>query len=186
MLSLAFLVTIPIRMKTLFAFLIFCCFCFSAHAQTEHIGDYEVKVISYQFKTTKGHLKKVNAEGIGIEDYKGNYFIFKTADIVKIKVRKRGLTFGNAVASGTLLGLGIGAGIWSLDESGNSADDMMKLTAALTASGAVIGTTVGAVAEVTQRKLTLSVNGNRQYFQKNYQRLEKYINYTPETLHVSN
>lgn len=159
---------------------------FTAKSQTENIGDYEVKVISYQFKTTKGHLKKVNAEGIGIEDYKGNYVIFRTADIKKIIIRKRGLTLGNAVASGTLLGLGIGGGIWSLDESGENATDMAKLTIVLTATGAVVGTAVGGISELSNRKLTLKVKGNQDYFKNNHQRLIKYVNPSDETIHVNN
>src|SRR6218665_604122 len=122
-------------MKAILTFLCFCCICFTLKAQN---GDYEIKVVSYKYKTTKGHLKKVNVEGIGVEDYKGNYIIFRTADIAKIKIRKRGLTLGNAVASGTLLGAGIGGAIWSLDENGESTAEMAKLTALLTVTGAVI------------------------------------------------
>ena len=149
-------------------------------------SDYEVKVVSYRYKTTKGQLKKVTPEGIGIEDYKGNYIIYRTSDIVKLKIKRRGLTLGRAVSSGTLLGLGIGAGLWSLDENGENAGDMVKLTVILTASGAVIGTAVGGIAELSHRKLTLSVNGNQDYFKNNYRRLEKYVNYAPEKLHVNN
>lgn len=144
-----------------------------------------MKVVSYRYQTTKGQLKKVTPEGIGIEDYKGNYIIFRTADIIKIKVKKRGLTLGKAVSSGALLGLAIGGGVWSLDENGENVGDMAKLTAVLAVSGAVIGTTVGGIAELSHRKLTLSVNGNQEYFKKNYQRLEKYVNHSPETLHVN-
>jgi len=173
-------------MKIVLTLLCCCCLFIKSQAQSENIGDYEVKVISYSYKTTKGHLKKVNAEGIGIEDYKGNYIIFRTADIKKIKIRKRGLTLGNAVASGTLLGVGIGAGVWSLDESGENTADMAKLTAALAVSGAVIGTAVGGISELSNRKLTLLVKGNQDYFKKNYQRLAQYVNTAEETLHVSN
>jgi len=173
-------------MKFLLALICFCCTSILVNAQTENIGDYEVKVVSYKYKTTKGQLKKVMPEGIGIEDYKGNYIIYRTPDIAKIKIKKRGLTLGRAVSAGTLLGLGIGAGVWSLDENGQNAEDMFKLTAVLTATGAVIGTAVGGVAEVANKKLTLNVNGDQDYFKKNYQRLSKYVNNTPETLHVSN
>lgn len=173
-------------MKFVLTFLVFCCVCFTAQAQTENIGDYEIKVISYKYQTIKGQLKKVTPEGIAIEDYKGNYVIYRTSDIIKLKIKRRGLTLGRAVSAGTLLGLGIGAGIWSLDENGQNVEDMFKLTAALTATGAVIGTVVGGVAEVANKKLTLSVQGNQEYFNKNYQRLVKYVNNTPETMHVSN
>lgn len=154
-------------------------------AQVANVGDYEVKVTSYRYKTTKGQLKKVSPEGIGIEDYQGNYIIFRTADIIKIKVRKRGLTFGKAVAGGTLLGLGAGAAIWSLDENGDATEDMLKLTAALTASGAAVGAVVGGVSEIAAGKLTLKVNGNVEYFKQNYQKLEKYLNYFEPIQHVN-
>ncbi|MNJ93006.1 hypothetical protein D3C87_106850 [compost metagenome] len=172
-------------MKFFLLLICFCCISLCCIAQSYN-SDYEVKVVCYRYKTTKGQLKKVTPEGIGIEDYKGNYIIYRTSDIVKLKIKRRGLTLGRAVSSGTLLGLGIGAGLWSLDENGENAGDMAKLTVVLTASGAVIGTAVGGIAELSHRKLTLSVNGNQDYFKNNYKRLEKYVNYAPETLHVNN
>ncbi|SOD14799.1 hypothetical protein [Pedobacter xixiisoli] len=172
-------------MKFFLPLICFCCISLCCIAQSYN-GDYEVKVVSYRYKTTKGQLKKITPEGIGIEDYRGNYIIYRTPDIVKIKVKKRGLTFGKAVSSGTLLGLAIGGGLWSLDENGENAGDMAKLTVVLTASGAVVGTAVGGIAELSNKKLTLNVNGNQEYFKKNYQRLEKYVNHAPETLHVNN
>jgi len=156
-----------------------------AFAQVSNVGDYEVKVTSYHYKTTKGRLKKVSPEGIGIEDYKGNYIIFRTAEIIKIKVKKRGLTFGEAVAGGTLLGLGAGAAIWSLDENGDATEDMLKLTAVLTASGAAVGAVVGGVSEIAAGKLTLKVNGNAEYFKQNYQKLERYLDFFEPIQHVN-
>ena len=173
-------------MKFLITLICFCSLSILGKAQTQNVGDYEVKVISSKYKTTKGQLKKVTPEGVGIEDFKGNYIIFRTSDIVKIKVKRRGLTLGRAVSTGTLAGVGIGAGVWSLDENGQNAGDMFKLTAALAVTGAVIGTVVGGVAELSSRKLTLSVKGNQEYFNKNYQRLNKYVNNAGETLHVNN
>ncbi|WP_199118492.1 hypothetical protein [Pedobacter sp. ASV28] len=148
-------------------------------------GDYKIKVVSYQYKTVKGQLKKVNAEGIGIEDDKGNYYIFRTADLIRIKIKKRGLTIGKGAGAGALTGLGIGGGIWSVDENGNDFADMAKLTIALTATGAMSGTLIGAIAEVINHKLTLRINGNQEYFNKNYIKLVPYVN--PATIqHVSN
>lgn len=167
-------------MKFLLTFFCVCSWSLFSYAQTETVRDYEIKVVSYQYKTTKGKLKKVSLEGIGMEDYKGNYIIFRTADIVKLKVRRKGLTLGKAVSAGTLLGLGIGGGLWSLDESGENTADLAKLTVVLTASGAIIGTAVGGLAEVANRRLTLNVNGDEAYFRKNYQLLEQYIDTAPE------
>lgn len=164
-------------MRTVLMFLVLCSFSLASLAQIENIGDYEIKVISYTYKTTKGRLKKVNAEGIGIEDYKGNYIIYRTADIIRIKVRKSGLTLGKSVAGGTLFGAGLGGTIWSLDESGQNMGDMAKLTALLTVTGAVVGTAVGGIVELSNTKLTLKVKGRQEYFKKNYQKLEKYAYY---------
>jgi hypothetical protein len=172
-----------IVLTILFAFLL----CITSSAQSiQNIGDYEVKVFSYKFKTTKGFLKKVNAEGIGIEDKKGNYVIFRTADIKKIKIKKRGLTLLNGLTGGILIGAGLGGAIWSLDESGENTADMAKLTALLAASGAVIGTAAGGFSELANKKLTLRVKGNQQYFKSNYHRLEKYLNHSEPIQHVSN
>lgn len=154
-------------------------------AQVANVGDYEVKVTSYRYKTTKGQLKKVSPEGIRLEDYQGNYIIFRTSDIIKIKVKKRGLTFGKAVAGGALLGLVAGAAMWSLDENGEATEDMLKLTAVLTVGGATAGAVVGSISEIAAGKLTLKVNGNADYFKKNYQKLEKYLNFFEPTEHVN-
>lgn len=167
-------------------FLVLCSFSFAAVAQIENIGDYEVKIISYKYKNTKGQLKKVNAEGIGIEDKKGNYIIFRTADIKKIKIKKRGLTLLEGLAGGSLSGVGAGLAIASLDESGENTADIAKLTVILTASGAIIGMAVGGISELSNKKLTLRVKGNREYFKSNYQRLEKYLNRADDTQYVGN
>lgn len=174
------------QMKIVLTF--FCAFLLylTCSAQIENIGDYEVKVFSYKFKTTKGFLKKINAEGIGIEDKKGNYIIFRTADIKKIKVKKRGLTLLNGLTGGTLIGAGLGGAIWSLDESGENTADMAKLTVILAASGAVIGTAAGGFSELANKKLTLRVKGNQQYFKDNFHRLEKYLNHSEPIQHVNN
>ncbi|WP_113635903.1 hypothetical protein [Nubsella zeaxanthinifaciens] len=154
-------------------------------AQLSNIGDYEVKVSSKNYKTVKGHLKKVNAEGIAVEDYKGNYIIFRTADIEKIKVKKRGVGFFEAVGGGALFGLGLGGAIWSLDKSGENAGDMAKLTVLLTATGAATGTVVGTVSTLTRGKLTLRVNGDTQYFIQHYHLLKKYVNNFEPIQHLS-
>lgn len=173
-------------MKVISLLICFWCICFSANSQTSNTGDYEVKVFSYTYKTTKGHLKKVTPEGVGIEDYQGNYFIFRTKDIIKIKVKRRGLTFGQFVSGGTLAGLGIGAAIWSLDEQGENTTEMAKLTAALTVAGALVGTAVGGVAAVANKKMALRVNGSQSYFLENHKKLEKYVNHSQATQHVAN
>lgn len=168
-------------MKILFTLLI-ACFPLLLCAQLRNIGDYEIKVFSKNYKTVKGHLKKVNAEGLAVEDYKGNYIIFRTADIEKIKIKKRGLGFLEAIGGGTLLGLGLGATIWS--ESGET-EDMAKLTVALAAVGAATGTVVGTVATVRQGKLTLWVNGDSKYFIQHYHRLQQYVNNFESVQHVN-
>jgi len=142
-------------------------------------GDFEIKVISKKYQSVKGKLQKVTPEGLAIEDYKGNYLIFRTEDLVKVKIRKRGLTIGEGASAGTVAGLAVGAAIWSLDEEGQSFEDMAKLTGALTVSGAVIGTLTGVGAEIANTKLTLNIDGDANKFKKRYKKLEKYINRVP-------
>jgi len=141
-------------------------------------GDLEIKVVSKQYRTVIGHLKKVSPEGIGMEDYKGNYLIFRSSDVVRIKIRKRGLTIIEGLGGGALLGLGIGGGLLSLDESGNNTNELIALTAVLIGSGAVGGTLTGIIAQIANTKLTLRVNGSDEKFRAGYKKLEKYIDRT--------
>ncbi|MCJ0742999.1 hypothetical protein [Pedobacter montanisoli] len=140
--------------------------------------NWEVKVSTYSYKPVWGRLKKVNTEGIGIEDKKGNYYIFRPTEIRSVKIKEKGLGFGEAVGGGTLLGLGIGISVWSLDKEGNNTGSMAKLTAALTATGAVAGGLVGGVAVLIRKGFTLKVKGNPDYFNANYNRLEPYVDRT--------
>ncbi|WP_410220583.1 hypothetical protein [Pedobacter sp.] len=140
--------------------------------------NWEVKVRTYSYKPIRGSLKKVNAEGIGIEDKKGNYYIFKPTEIHSIKIRKKGLGFGEAVGSGALVGLSIGISVWSLDKGENNTANMAKLTAALVGTGAVAGSMVGGVAVLIRKGFTLKVKGNPDYFTANYNRLEPYVDRT--------
>ena len=141
-------------------------------------GDLEVKVVSKQYRTVVGHLKKVSPEGIGVEDYKGNYLIFRAADIVRVKVRKRGITIVEGLGGGALIGLGIGGGLLSLDESGNNTNGLIALTAILIGSGAAGGTITGIIAQLINNKLTLRVNGSDEKFRAGYKKLEKYVDAT--------
>lgn len=67
--------------------------------------DIEVKVISSKYQIIKDQLNKVTAEGIGVADYAGNYFILRPKEITKIKVSKRGLTIGQGAGGGALISL---------------------------------------------------------------------------------
>lgn len=151
-------------------------FCLSTSLLKAQNTDFEIKVVSKKYQSVKGKLQKVSPEGIAIEDYKGNYLIFRADELIKIKVRKRGLTIGTAAGSGTLSGLVVGASIWSLDENNESIEDMAKLTGVLVVSGAAIGTITGIVAEIANNKLILNIDGDMERFKKNYKKLEKYIN----------
>ena len=44
--------------------------------------NYEVKVILDSVKNVKGTLQKVSEEGIAVQDYKGNYYIFKAKNTI--------------------------------------------------------------------------------------------------------
>lgn len=160
--------------KTLLIFALFLlCWVTKVKAQN---GDFEIKVISNKYRTVKGQLKKVSVEGIGVVDYFGNYFIFKPNEIVRIKIRKRGLTIGEGAGIGALAGLVPGLLLISLDgEEGKNGDDLLKLTAALTVGGAAAGTITGAVAQIVNVKLTLKINERDDKYKAAYKKLEKYV-----------
>jgi hypothetical protein len=140
--------------------------------------EFEIKVVSNKYQTVKGQLKKVDAEGIGVEDYKGNYLIFRPTDIVRVKIRKRGLTIGEGAASGALGGLVIGGLLIAAEAeiSDQSSAELYKLTAALGAIGGAVGTIVGVVAELNNTKLILKINENPNNYQLQYQKLAPYLN----------
>jgi hypothetical protein len=159
-------------------YLLTLCFCFVLTQLKAQNGDIEVNIVAYKYRTVTGHLKKVNAEGIGVEDFKGNYLVFRPGEIKRIKIRKRGLTILEGLGGGTLLGLGIGGGILSLDENGRSTNELLALTAVLTGSGAVIGTLTGSIAQIANTKLTLRINGSENKFRTEFKQLEPYVNNT--------
>ncbi|WP_316768391.1 hypothetical protein [Pedobacter frigiditerrae] len=158
----------------LLVFILLCFFCISVKGQT---SDFEIKVVSKKYQTVRGVLKKVSAEGIGVEDYKGNYLTFRPSEITRLKIRKRGLTVGEATGGGAVGGLGIGLLLMSLEsEDSQNGDDLLKLTAALTAGGAGIGVIVGIIAEISNTKYILKVNENYEKYKAGYKNLDKYIN----------
>lgn len=140
--------------------------------------EFEIKVVSNKYQTVKGQLKKVAAEGIGVEDYKGNYLIFRPTDIVRIKIRKRGLTIGEGASNGALGGLVIGGLLIAAEAeiSDQSSAELYKLTAALGAIGGAVGTIVGVVAGLNNTKLILKINENPNNYQLQYQKLAPYLN----------
>lgn len=136
--------------------------------------NYEVKVILDSVKNVKGTLQKVSEEGIAVQDYKGNYYIFKAKNIVKIKIRRKGLTTIEGLSTGAGIGLAAGAVIFFSDDTFDGLEEKLTGTALLTGVGAVGGTLGGLVGEALNTKLILSVNGNTQKFKKEYLKLEKY------------
>jgi hypothetical protein len=168
-------------MRALITVIFFLFVSIQLHAQHK---DVEVKVVSKQYATVVGHLMKISPEGIGVEDYKGNYFTFRPNEIVRIKIRKRGLTFWESLGGGTVLGLGAGVGIASLGDGELFKDkEALVLAAVLTATGAVTGAIVGGIAQVSSTKLTLKINESPEIFKANYQRLAPYIN-TAVAVHI--
>lgn len=140
--------------------------------------EFEIKVISNKYQTVKGQLKKIAAEGIGIEDYKGNYIIFRPSEIVRIKIRKRGLTIGEGAANGALGGLAIGGLLLAAESevSDQSSTDLYKLTAALAVLGGAAGTITAIIAELINTKLILKINENPANYQLQYVKLTPYLN----------
>lgn len=157
-------------------FIVFFLLLFAFHQVNAQ--EFEIKVVSNKYQTVKGQLKKVAAEGIGIEDYKGNYLIFRPSEIVRIKIRKRGLTIGEGAANGALGGLAIGGLLLAAESeiSDNSSTDLYKLTAALGVLGGAIGTIVGVVAELKNTKLVLKIDENSTTYQVEHQKLLPYLN----------
>ena len=136
---------------------------------------YEVKIVLDSVKSVKGTLQKVSAEGIAIEDIRGNYYIFKAKNIVKIKVRKKGLNFIESLAGGTGIGLTAGVAIFFSGDNGfNSFGENLAGTTFLTGAGAVGGALTGLVAEALNTKLILNINSDPQKYKKEYLKLEKY------------
>ncbi|RYF23157.1 MAG: hypothetical protein EOO42_07620 [Flavobacteriales bacterium] len=160
-------------MKCFFALLFLVMLGYFAKAQN---GVYEIKVVSKQYATVRGFLKKVSPEGIGVEDYKGKYVIFRPAEIERLKIRKRGLTIGEGTLKGGGAGLLIGAAIWSLDENGSAFEEMAVITGSLGASGAVIGTVAGVVADIRNTKMVLKIESDQEKFKNAYKKLEPYVN----------
>lgn len=140
--------------------------------------EFEIKVVSNKYQTVKGQLKKIAPEGIGIEDYKGNYLIFRPTEIVRLKIRKRGLTIGEGAANGALGGLAIGGLLLAAESevSGNASINLYKLTAALVAIGGAVGTIVGVIAELSNTKFILRVNEDPANYQLHYLKLQPYLN----------
>lgn len=160
-------------MKIVIALLFFSTFGLFAKAQN---GVYEIKVVSKKYATVRGFLKKVSPEGIGIEDYKGKYVIFRPAEIERLKIRKRGLTIGEGTLKGGGAGLVAGAAIWSLDEEGRAFEEMAIITGALAGSGAVIGTIAGIVSDIKNTKMILKIASDEVKFRTVYKKLEPYVN----------
>lgn len=126
-------------------------------------------------KNVKGTLQKVTAEGIAVEDFRGQYYIFKAKNIVKIKVRRKGLNFIESLSGGTGVGLAAGLAIFfSSDNSFDNFGENLAGTAFLTGAGAAAGTVTGLIAEAINTKLILNVYGNRGKFKRDYLKLEKY------------
>lgn len=161
-------------MKYIFVFLLLFT-CTLVNAQNR---DIEVKIISNKYQTVRGQLKKVSDEGIAVLDYFGNYLIFRPNEIVRIKVRKRGLSIGEGAAGGALGGLAVGGLLLTLAsevEAEDSSGDLLKLTAALTVGGAAAGTVTGAIAQIINTKLTLKINQDQVKYLADYKKLEQYI-----------
>lgn len=137
--------------------------------------DYEIKVVSAHLQTVKGILQKVSKDGLAIQDYKGNYLIFKAKDIVRLKVKKRGLTALKGAGTGALTGVVIGAALVSLEPEDRASAETFKIAAIITACTTAGGALIGFVSEVVNTKHNFYINQDPEKFEKKYQLLEKYI-----------
>ena len=132
---------------------------------------YEVKVVLDSVKNVKGTLQKVADDGISVTDFRGTNFILQSKNIVKIKVRRKGLNFIESLATGTGIGLAGGAMIILL---GNESNLAVTLAVGLTGVGAVGGALGSVVAKALNTELILDVNKDPAKFKEEYLKLEKY------------
>jgi hypothetical protein len=158
--------------------LIAACVLLSSRFADAQQKDYEIKVISKNLQNVKGLLQKVGPEGIAVEDYKGNYLIFRAKDIVKIKVRHRGLTIWKGTVNGALVGAGILGGLVSISPE-DSNDKVYALGALLAVGATAVGTVSGLIAEGVNTKAILYVDGNQERYLKGYKKLDKYVRIVP-------
>lgn len=157
-------------MKRFSSFLVLFLFFCSTSSFAQYVK-YNVKVVLDTVQSVKGTLQKISAEGIAVEDFKGNYHIFKAKNIVKIKIKKKGLTFIESFAGGT--GLGLAAGLSAFKDT-HSASEAIAGTALLTGVGLTVGSVTGLVAEVINTKLILLINQDTEKYKREYLKLEKY------------
>lgn len=144
---------------------------FYATSSSAQYVKYNVKVVLDALQSVKGTLQKVSPEGIAIEDFRGNYHIFKSKNIIKIKIKKKGLTFIESFAGGT--GLGLAAGLSAFKDTHSGADAIVG-TALLTGVGLTVGSVTGLVAEAINTKLILVINQDPEKYKREYLKLEKY------------
>lgn len=157
-------------MKTTSFYLVIFILFLSSSSYAQYVN-YQVKVVLDSVQSIKGSLQKITPEGIAIEDFMGNYRIFKAQNIIKIKVKRKGLTFTESLVGGT--GLGLATGLTVFKDSHNAGEAIVG-TALLTGAGLVGGTATGIIAEAINTKLILYINLDVKKFQKEYKKLEKY------------
>lgn len=152
------------------SFLIFSLFFCTISSFAQYVK-YNVKVVLDDVQSIKGTLQKVSSEGIAIEDFSGNYRIFKAKNIIKIKVKKKGLTFIESFAGGTGLGLTAGLAIF---KDTHSASEAIAGTALLTGAGLALGSVTGLIAEAINTRLILYINQEPEKYKREYLKLEPY------------
>ncbi len=135
---------------------------------------YEVKVFLKDFQPVRGTLQMVNSEGLALEDVRGNYYIFRPEQIIRIKLCRKGLHFLDALGGGTGLGLTAGISVFFAEQNHDSFKDKLTGVAVLTAAGIAGGALTGGITELFKTKLILKVSGNREKFIQLYQKLRPY------------
>jgi|GEM_PF-948262 len=160
-------------MKALYLLLLVFWLNGSVTAFSQHVK-YEVKVISDYTKNVKGTLQKVSPEGIAVEDYRGNYHIFKAEHLVKVKIRKKGLTVAEGLGTGAGIGLTAGAAIFFTNDTFKDLGQKVAGTAAMTGVGAIGGVLGGLAGEALNTRLILNIYNDTAVFKRHYAKLEKY------------
>lgn len=157
---------------SLFTFLLAISFSFISKGQLSS-QKYKVTAYTDSIGKVKGALQTATADGITIEDVKGNRVFLSPNILYKIKIRRQTITAGQGFVVGAIAGLAGGAAIMFKD---NADDVPLKAVAAagIGTLGAMFGAIVGAIVETANTKLVLFIKNDPLYYKSNFKKLEKY------------
>lgn len=135
------------------------------------------RVIAYtdSIGKIKGILQKATADGITVEDTKGNRVFLSPQVLYKVKIRKKTITAGQGFVVGGTAALASGAVVIFGDNTTNAFAMKAIATAGVGILGAMFGTIVGGIAESANTKLVLLIKNDPLKYKNNLKKLEKYV-----------